>query len=126
MLLALGLLWLGRATAPALTADELAGVYQGTSVATLASGAVITANVTSTLKASGKVKTVATINGQTNTSKGSYQFVSDDVLLGNFPSGELTAIAVPDGNNLTLTLLVKATDGSIITERTALTLVRKL
>ncbi len=126
LLLALSLTWMGCVPAFALTAADLAGVYKGTSVATLANGASVTASVTITLKPKGNIKTVATVNGQTTTSKGKYVFVSDDVLLGNFPSGEFTAIVVPDGDALTLTLLVKTADGSIVSERTTLSLVQKL
>ncbi len=120
------LLFMVSRSASALTAAELAGVYQGTSTATLANGATISANLTITFKPAGNVKTVATVNGQTNTSKGKYQFVSDDVILGSFPSGEFTAFVTVNGRTLTFTLLVKASDGSIISERTTATLTKKL
>ena len=121
-----GLLIMWVSPARAFTSDDLAGIYKGTSTATLANGATISANVTITLKAKGNVKVVGTVNGQTSTSKGKYQFVSDDVILGNFSSGEFTAFADLSGQTLSLTLLVKASDGSIISERTTATLVQKL
>ncbi len=124
LLAALLILW--ASPARALTSDDLAGIYKGTSTATLASGATVSADLTITFKAKGNVKVVATVNGQTNTSKGKYQFVSDDVILGNFSSGEFTAFVDVNGQALTFTLLVKASDGSIISERTTATLVQKL
>ena len=115
------------ATGRALTPEDLAGTYQGTSTATLANGAVITASVKLTCKSTGQIKTVSVVNGQTGTAKGTYSFASDDVLVGNFPSGEFTAFVKVDGQTLTLTLLVKsATDGSIISEKTTATLIKKL
>ncbi len=124
--LSFGLLSVAGRSASAMTAADLAGVYQGTSTATLANGATISANLTITFKPAGNVKTVATVNGQTSMSKGKYQFVSDDVILGNFPSGEFTAFVDVNGQTLTFTLLVKASDGSIISERTTATLTKKL
>ena len=124
--LAFSLLFVAGRSASALTAEDLAGIYEGTSVATLANGAQISANVKITFKAKGTAKVVGTVNGQTSTSKGKYQFVSDDVILGNFPSGEFTAFVTVDGQTLTFTLLVKASDGSIISERTTATLTKKL
>lgn len=125
-LLFLAFFFVSALPAKALTNEDLAGVYQGTSTATLANGATISANLTITFKAKGNVKVVSTVNGQTSTSKGKYQFVSNDVILGSFTSSEFTAFVDVSGQSLTFTLLVKASDGSIISERTTASLVQKL
>lgn len=49
-ILTAGFLAFSAASARALTADEIAGIYKGTSTATLANGVSITASVTITLK----------------------------------------------------------------------------
>ena len=117
----------GCASARALTVDELAGTYQGTSVATLPNGATFNANLTVTFKRNGKIQTFATVNGQTIKTKGKYQFASDDLILGNFPTGEFVAFVDVKGETLTFTILARSNaDGSVISERTTATLIKKL
>jgi hypothetical protein len=112
--------------AHAQTTQALAGIYRGTSVATLPNGERVTANVTITLKPHGREIVVAEVNGQTSTSDGNYHFVSDDVILGSFPSSEYTAFVARNGSGLTLTVLAKESGGEFVSEVTTLSLVEKL
>ena len=52
-------------------------------------------------------KVVAAVSGQTSTTKGHYQFVSNDVLVGSFSSSEFTTFADLSDDTLTLTVLAK-------------------
>ena len=112
--------------ARALTADEIAGIYRGTSVATLPSGERIYADLTATFRRSGNVKVVATVNGQSVTSRGNFRFVSGDVILQEFPTSESVAFVELSGDVLKATLVAKESNGEIVSEVTTLTLVQKL
>ncbi len=126
--LAVVVLFAGWASpAKALTNDDIAGIYQGTSVATLPNGQSVTATVSITLKASGKEKVKATVDGQTATSKGTFVFATDQIIVGQFSTGQFTAFAELNGNTLTLTVLAKQdATGQIVSEVTTLTLMEKL
>ena len=124
--LAFGFLWFGCNSASALTNQDISGVYQGTSVATLANGATVTASLTLTLKPQGNLKTVATVNGQTSTAKGKYQFVSEHGITETTNGGEAVALVDLNGSTLTINVLVRLDSGDIVKEVTTVTLVKKL
>ena len=121
-----GLLSLGSHSAFALTNQDVSGVYQGTSVATLPNGATVTANLTLTLKPQGNLKTVATVNGQTSTAKGKYQFVSEHGITETTAGGEAVALVDLNGSTLTINVLVRLDSGDVVKEVTMVTLVKKL
>ena len=125
-ILTFGLLFVAGHSASALTNDDIAGVYQGTSVATTSSGATITANLTITFKPTGKIKTVATVNGQTVNGKGRYQFVSEHGISESTNGGEALGFVELDGSTLTFNVLVRLDSGDVLKEITTVTLIRKL
>ena len=120
-ILTAGFLTLAASRAHALTLEDIAGTYQGTSVATLPTGQQVTASVTILFKKNGREKVTAIVNGQTSTTKGRCQFVSDDLIVGSFPTSEFTAFADLSGDTLTLTVLAKQSSGAIVSEVTTLT-----
>lgn len=122
----LGCLSLGCQSASALTNADIAGVYQGTSVATLPNGQTATGTGTFTFKSNGKFKAKVAVNGQTTASKGKYQFISEFALVENVSGGEAIAYADLDGNALTFDVLVRLDSGEIVKEVTTLTLINKL
>ena len=126
LVLGLGFVLLGSHAAFALTNEDIAGVYQGTSTATLPNGQTATAALTVTLKPGGREKVTAVYNGQTTTSKANYQFVSDDVILGTSATSEFVAFVQQSGSTLTLTILANEGSGIYVNEKTILTLTRKL
>ena len=125
-LLTAGFLTLAAGPVHALTAADLAGVYQGTSTATFPNGQVVVATGTITLKPGGNVKGNFTVNGQTVASKAKYTFISENAIYETTAGG--TAIAFVDltGTTLTLNLLVRLDSGEVVREVTTGTLVKKL
>jgi hypothetical protein len=114
------ILVLAATPARALTNEEIGGVYQGTSTATLPSGEQITAQLTVALRRSGQEKVVATVNGQTTTSIGRYQFVSPDVILSHFPGSESVFFVELKDGKLTANVIAKESNGEIVYETTVL------
>lgn len=114
----------GCRSASALTNADIAGVYQGTSVVTLTSGATVTANLTITLKSKGNIKTVAVVNGQTTNGKGKYQFVSEHGITETTNGGEALGFVDLNGSTLTLNLLVRLDSGEVLKEVTTVTRVQ--
>ena len=111
-------LFLSAPPTHALTNDDIAGSYQGTSVATTANGTSVTAQVGFTIKRSGKIKGVATVNGQTVHSKGRYQFVSEYGIAESTDGGEALGFVEQNGSTLTFNLLVRLDNGQVIKEIT--------
>ena len=113
--------------ARALTVEDIAGIYQGTSVATLPSGQTVTASVTIRLKNNGHEKVTAIVNGQTSVSKAVFAFASDDIIVGGNSASEFTAFITQNGTSLTLMVLAKElATGEFVLEITTLALVTKL
>lgn len=124
--LALGLLFIAGRSASALTAADLAGVYQGTSTATFPNGQVVVATGTLTLKPGGNVKGNFTVNGQTVASKAKYTFISENAIYETTAGGTAIAFVDLNGSTLTLNLLVRLDSGEVVREVTTVTLIKKL
>ena len=119
---ALVCLFLGcTSSAKALTNQDIAGVYEGTSAVTLPTGQTITANLKLTIKPTGKLKTKATVNGQTTSAKGKYQFVSEYGITESTDGGEALGFVDLNGPTLTFNLLVRLDDGRVLKEITTVT-----
>ena len=94
-----------------MTNQDIAGVYQGTSTATLPNGQVVTGTGTFTFKSNGKFKAKVAVNGQTTAGKGKYQFISEYAISETVDGGEAVAFVDLTGNTLTFNILVRLDNG---------------
>ena len=89
-------------------------------MATFPTGQTVTASLTATVKASGRIKIAAIVNGQTSSSKATLSFVSEHGFSQTVTGGEAVGFADLNGTTLTLNLLVHLDSGEIIKEVTIL------
>jgi hypothetical protein len=127
LLALLAVLALFTASAHALSNEELAGVYEGPADVNLPGGQNVSATFTNTYRRNGKMKTVLTVLGQTITSKGTYNFAAENILVGTVEGGIVTAIVELDGKALTFTGLTRLDSaGTVIVVRATGTRIKRL